>query len=258
MFNRSSINLFFCISKFWCFFYHNLLFSITLISHSDRKQHISVKNFKFCGFTNQLHLIEWLYTQSHDKGLFYIYHWFYVSLWMLFCLTRTRSPGSSLEHLMLWSYCFFFFFWNILTPFYWLHQQICMPILIFSGVFECKHVMWRQHCLVFIHQTLYLWVAWGASHTSNRKGWSLSHSNNCSYRHVPVLVLVSCQLVLASVGIVPIIEIRVVLNHSHCPLHCGLYGVVHNFLTLEISHSSSIKLLSKLHPWSLRICLGRP
>ena len=60
----------------------------------------------------------------------------------------------------------------------------------------------------------------------------------------------SCQLILASMGRVPIIEIGVTLKCLHCLLHCGLYGMVHNFLVLEISHSSPMP--------SLRIFSGKP
>ena len=57
------------------------------------------------------------------------------------------------------------------------------------------------------------------------------NAGNCSY-----------QLILASVGRVPIIEMRVALKHLYCPLHCGLHGVVPNILTFDISHSSAMTL----------------
>ena len=47
---------------------------MTLISYSDRKQQISMEKSKFCGFTYQLHLIDWkvyIYTLNHMiKGVF--------------------------------------------------------------------------------------------------------------------------------------------------------------------------------------------
>ena len=73
-----------------------------------------------------------------------------------------------------------------------------------------------------------------------------------------MLIIVLAKLNLASANRLPIIDIRVTLTHLHCPLHCCLYGVVHNFLVSDNSHSSPMSLILKLHPKSLRIFSGRP
>ena len=55
------------------------------------------------------------------------------------------------------------------------------------------------------------------------QGKQRSYQGNCS-----------CHLIWTSIGNVPINVIKVELKHSHWLLHCGLYGIVHNFFILAI------------------------